>query len=226
MSCDEWTLRNGDGPPQTVLLPGWGTDGRIFDRLDVPGPHLIANCPQPEGLFERLSSLDAPPVRLVGWSLGGFHAVRFANRHPEQVKGIILAGVRQSYPPDEVETMMEELDRSPRDCLRSFYRRCFLPAQKRDYRWFRGELMSEYLKDPPLGRLRRGLEFLRHTELTAADLPDVPVTMVHGTGDLVAPLAEARGLAEGARQARIRVIDGAGHAVFLTDEFGDVLDDG
>ena len=62
-----------------VLLPGWATDGRIFDGV-LPGVAAVTTGPlRPEGFAARLASfLDRAargPVTVVGWSLGGFLAL-------------------------------------------------------------------------------------------------------------------------------------------------------
>jgi pimeloyl-ACP methyl ester carboxylesterase len=46
-----------------------------------------------DGLDELLAeALETGPVSLVGWSLGGVHAVELARRHPDAVRSIVTLG--------------------------------------------------------------------------------------------------------------------------------------
>lgn len=226
MTSDDFVRRQGDGPPEVVLLPGWGTDWRIFGDLELPGSALVARVPRPGGLGELLDGCSRDSVTLAGWSLGGFYAAKRAAEQPGPVKKLVLAGVRRSYPDGAVEDMLDELEEASETCLRDFYRRCFLPAQREDYRWFRSELMDDYLRTLQVERLRNGLRRLRDVELQPSRLPPVPTTLVHGTRDAVAPLDEARAIAHEADAAELRPVAGAGHAVFTHEIFRKVLDDG
>lgn len=225
MSFDDFTRIAEVDAPRLVLLPGWGTDHRIFRPLDLPEGTLIARVPGPDGLADLLTDECGGEVTLAGWSLGGFHAARVAAQNPEAVERLVLVCVRRSYPEDDADDMIAELDRDPAACLQDFYRRCFLPAQRDDYRWFRSGLMPDYLESPDVGRLRDGLEYLREVELTHETLPPVPTTFVHGSRDAVAPVTEARDLAEDSADATFCAIEAAGHAAFLSDHFQTLLDD-
>jgi pimeloyl-ACP methyl ester carboxylesterase len=83
--------------------------------------------------------------------------------------------------------------------------------------------MDQYVTGWQTGELLRGLDYLERQRLSSSALPACPTTIVHGERDSVAPIREARQLAEGARHAELRVIPGAGHAAFMTDEFKSVL---
>ena len=85
-----------------VLLPGWATDGRIFDGV-LPGVTAVTTGPlRPEGFSRRLAAfLDRTargPVTVVGWSLGGFLAAEFAREYPDRVRRVVLVGIRREYP--------------------------------------------------------------------------------------------------------------------------------
>jgi len=225
MKYDEFTRIGGQGTTRLVLLPGWGTDYRIFRPLDLPTGTLLGKVPRPRGLMHILEDLGPEETTLAGWSLGGFYAADAASRCPGPVRQLLLVGMRPSYPTADVDEMRAELGKDTQACLRKFYRRCFLPAQRDDYRWFRSGLMRQYLGSPDVAHLQDGLGYLRGVELTPDALPRLPTTFVHGTDDAVAPFQEARELAEEAPQATCCAIEAAGHASFLCDEFQTLADD-
>jgi len=99
-SKEEFFVVGGEGDPSVVLLPGWATDGRIFEGV-LPGVTAVTTGPlRPEGFPRRLAAfLDraAPgPVAVVGWSLGGFLAAEFAREYPDRVRRVVLVGIRRS----------------------------------------------------------------------------------------------------------------------------------
>jgi pimeloyl-ACP methyl ester carboxylesterase len=75
-------------------VAGWG-----LGRNEGYGPQVTA------GLDAALSArAEAGPVSLVGWSLGGVHAVELARRRPGAVRSIITLGspLRGRVPPSTV----------------------------------------------------------------------------------------------------------------------------
>lgn len=212
----------GDGFPLTVFFPGWATDYRVFDDLDLPTNRLLPLEPFSQSIHEELAAcirdngLDT--VTLMGWSLGGFVAVEFAMRFPEMVSSLILCGVRLRYPAEQIETTRRGVLDDRERFLTSFYRQCFLPAQKEDYQRFRDELMPCYLNEMNADRLLASLDYLAQVEMNADCLPVHPICMIHGAQDIVAPVHEAIAIAESADSVQLQVLPDAGHAAFLTAE--------
>jgi len=255
-----------------VLLPGWATDGRIFEGV-LPGVAAVTTGPlRPEGFSRRLAAfLDRTArgsVTVVGWSLGGFLAAEFAREHPDRVRRVVLVGIRRRYPAADLSAVRASLLRDREACLSSFYAQCFLPAQTTAmegpvsrqagmprvlsprptamegpvsrqagmprvllprtpaYRRFRGGLQAAYLREMDGGALREGLSYLAGARLSAGTLPACPVAIVHGEMDVVAPLAEAEGVARESGYATFHRLPGAAHAAFLADGFRAVAADG
>lgn len=157
-----------------TLFPGWATDIGIFGHLP----------PVAEGVW-------------IGWSLGGFRALACARAHPGRVRHLILVGMRRHYPAAQIDVMRAALHADSRACLTAFYRQCFLPAQKQDFRHFRASLQPKYLAIGDAARLDADLCELGGYMLNPDTPPPCPVTLVHGIHDVVAPLAEACALAAG-----------------------------
>jgi pimeloyl-ACP methyl ester carboxylesterase len=220
----------GEGDPSVVLLPGWATDGRIFDGV-LPGVTAVTTGPlRPEGFAARLGLfLDRRargPVTVVGWSLGGFLAAEFARGYPDRVRRVVLVGIRREYPEGDVGTVLRSLSADPGGCLSGFYARCFYPSQIPAYRRFRAGLQAVYLREMDGGALREGLAYLASARLSRETLPACPVAIVHGEEDVVAPLAEAEGVARETGNATFHPLPGAAHAAFLADGFRALIADG
>lgn len=209
-----------------VLLPGWATDGRIFGGVFHGVTALTTGQLRPEGFARRLAAfLDRAalgPVTIVGWSLGGFLAAEFAREYPDRVRRAVLVGIRRAYPGDDVAEIARSLSADPAACLSAFYARCFHPSQTPAYRRFRAVLRSAYLREMDGGLLREGLSYLAGARLSGGTLPACPVTIVHGEKDVVAPFAEAEGVAREGGNATFRPLRGAAHAAFLADGFREV----
>lgn len=201
-----------------ILIPGWATDPRIFDRQPIAASTIAAHG-QFDGCFSKdladfLTAEGIASVTLFGWSLGGAAALTFARAYPEMVRRVALAGVRPSYSDAEIADMQLRLSADKEACLFDFYRRCFLPAQRDDYRWFKTTLQSAYLEKWTTEELLRGLDYLRETSFGEAALRLVPTTVFHGALDIVAPVDEIASIAERAG-VDVRVVPNASHAVIM-----------
>lgn len=229
MPREEFTLI-GEGDPSMVLLPGWATDGRIFEGV-LPGVAAVTTGPlRPGGFPRRLAAyLDRTArgaVTVVGWSLGGFLAAEFAREYPDRVRRVVLVGIRREYPEGDVEAVLESLSADPGACLSGFYAQCFYPSQIPAYRRFRGGLQAAYLREMDAGALREGLSYLGSARLSGGTLPSCPVAIVHGEKDVVAPFAEAESVAREGGTATFHPLPGASHAAFLADGFRAAAGDG
>lgn len=223
MDSDSILLQKvGDDLPLTVFFPGWATDYRMFDSMNLPTNRLFPLEPFSQGVHDELAACiranGAAPVTLIGWSLGGFVAADFAGRFPELVNNLILCGVRIRYPAEQIEAARCGISDDKERFLTSFYRQCFLPAQKEDYQRFRGELMPYYLKEMTVDHLLTSLDYLAQIEMRADGLSAHPIFMVHGAQDVVAPVHEAVEIAENADNVQLRILQNAGHAAFSTAE--------
>jgi len=238
--AEEFYVFGGRGNPSVVLLPGWATDGRIFEGV-LPGVAAVTTGQlRPAGFSSRLAAfLDRTarrPVTVVGWSLGGFLAAEFAREHPDRVRRVVLVGIRREYPAADLSAVRASLLRDREACLSTFYAQCFFPARPTAkeglvprppaYRRFRGGLQAAYLREMDIGALREGLSYLAGARLSGGTLPSCPVAIVHGEKDVVAPLAEAEGVALESGNATFHRLPGAAHAAFLADGFRAAVVDG
>jgi pimeloyl-ACP methyl ester carboxylesterase len=73
--------------------------------------------------------------------------------------------------------------------------------------------------------LLSGLSYLAGARLSGDLLPRCPVVLVHGERDVVAPAAEAEGVARESGRAAFHRIPSASHAAFLSERFRAVAAD-
>jgi pimeloyl-ACP methyl ester carboxylesterase len=210
------------GYEETIaLVPGWGTDYRIFSRLDLRANYLVPVSMALDGfaddLSQALDELSFSQISLVGSSLGGFMAARFANLYPDRVSGLTLVGIRRRYDPASLEEVAERLRRNKKAFLYKFYRSCFSLRDAQGLQWFKDNLFSDYVKTMTEESLLEGIEYLASAALDT--LPrDFTATIFHGTEDAVAPFPEALEIARN-NGARFIPLDGLGHIPFFNSAF-------
>src|SRR3990167_214046 len=86
-----------------ALIPGWATDYRIFNTLDLNYNYLLPIEYYPFNFVKELrGALDRESidkVSLFGWSMGGFLASDFASQNPDRVDNLILLSVQEKFKP-------------------------------------------------------------------------------------------------------------------------------
>jgi malonyl-CoA O-methyltransferase len=201
----------------TVFLPGWGFDGRIL-RLLKPSPAWIypENIIDPEtfaaDLLHFLCKNSLKPIRIIGWSMGAMLGLDFAVSNPEKVESLVLLSLRPQWPRHEIKELQLQLAENNDAFLKNFYRKCFL-GDKESYRKFCSILEPLYLKEINTARLQRGLHFLGKYILPDS-VPDIPVHLIHGKQDIIAPLKEMADI----KGSTLEIIENSGHAIFLSEK--------
>lgn len=232
---------SGDGPA-LVLLHGWGLNSGVWNRLvssltehyrlvriDLPGHGRSAMSTNGYTLDTLATAVVAhlPAESVVlGWSLGGLVALRLAlNETP--IRRLILTGTSPQFvadtrwphamAPEVLENFATQLLADHAGTIRRFLALQALGCA--DSRHILSELKNAIAAAPPpdADALAGGLEILRTTSLLA-DLPALrlPVTLIHGEHDTLAPLAAAHAMAERIPDACLHTIPGAGHAPFIS----------
>jgi pimeloyl-ACP methyl ester carboxylesterase len=194
-------------------------DNRASGRSDAPWrptsmPELAADA---AGLIDALG-LGAAHV--YGVSMGGMVAQELAIRHPERVRGLVLGGTTPGGPRAARPTLAE-------------LRALGAASRTRDAGWLAAALFSPEFRRAEPARVRELLSvFARHraaphgvlAHFGAAIYHDTlsrlgriqaPTLVVHGARDAMAPLANARLLAQRIPDAELAVVPDAGHAYLL-----------
>jgi len=231
----------GSGP-DLVLLHGWGMHssiwGGVHDELardfrvhamDLPGYGASPTC-QPYDLQHLEQEVaQAMPARagLVGWSLGGLVAQRLALNLPQRVARLMLVGStpcfvqRPDWPHGIEAALLQSFAHDlERDYAATLMR--FLTLQVRNGENVRTVLkylrMALFARGMPSAEvLRAGLDILLENDLRAEIGKLVlPLSIVHGERDMLAPVAAARWLAAQVPGARLTLIADCAHAPFLS----------
>lgn len=232
---------HGNGPA-LVLIHGWGLHGGIWAPLvealrdqwqiitvDLPGHGRSAPLDGPYTLDAISAAVaDAVPdnASWLGWSLGGRVALAAAAQG-KAITRLVLVGTTPRFirgddwphamPAAELQQFADAL----RDDWEGTLQR-FLALQARGSQRARDELRT--LREglfahgaPQPQALAGGLDILRSADLRPL-LPTItqPALVVHGSRDTLAPPAAAEYLAAALPHGRLALIEGAGHAPFLS----------
>ena len=250
----------GAGPP-LLLLHGWAMHSGLFTpllprltaryrvhRVDLPGhgrsatvvPYALDTIIAAVAAALRRSASDADgPLTLLGWSLGGAVALRWALKDPPRVARLILTGTTPCFVarPDWPHAMTAATLRRFGDELAVSYRltlQRFVALQVHgsdQARALRAQLRGELFArgNPSRAALQAALELLADTDLR----PEVgairqATTVIAGARDVLTPAAAGEWLARALPHGAFRLIPGAAHAAFLShpDAFVAAIADG
>jgi pimeloyl-ACP methyl ester carboxylesterase len=191
-----------------VDLKGYGYSERHRDT-DLSRDGQVAM------LKALLHELGIDRTTLVGHSMGGGIAQRFAAAHPGEVDVLILVAsageqperFRRRLPTRVIRPLLPVIARVAADRLwrASWYD----PARARE------EDHREYMRPARLKGSMDGLMSMMNASTTDAPIDygriTMPVLLLSGAGDRVVPLSRAQELRERMPQARLVVVDKAGH---------------
>lgn len=235
-----WHDAQGSGP-DLVLLHGWGMNAAVWEpllprlqqdfrvtRVELPGhgaSPLVSG-----GLRDWAEAcLAVAPAQAVwlGWSLGGQVALQAALLQPQRISQLALVTATPSFvqrddwpsamPAAVFEQFAAALDSDPAATLRRF-----LGLQVKGSEGARELLrtLSATLEERPAAQ-REGLE-LGLGILLASDLREhlddlqVPSQWLFGSRDTLVPVELASVLPTVLPAARVSLLNGAGHAPFLS----------
>ena len=201
-----------------VLLPGWATDYRIFDKLDLPYNYILPAPFNPNKFeaefLEFAKQKDIKTASLLGWSLGGYCAADFAVKHPEMIEELILVSVKEKYDKDGIDKVKEHLIESRKAYLYKFYYECFSGGGTEKLKWFKEILMKEYLEKFGLEELIEGLDYLLARPLDIEGLKGITTRFMFGMKDKIVPAKEVIGLKSELPDAVFEFIENSGHMPF------------
>jgi len=214
-----------------VLIPGWATDYRIFDRLELDYNYLFLLKPGAgsfqRDLSEELNHLGLNRVSLLGWSLGGFLAADFSVCNPDSVNELFLLNVGTKFDHLLLKDIELKLRKNRRAFLYKFYQDCFFAAEAEGLSWFKRYLLKDYLDQANLEDLLKGLEYLSSAHLDPEGLSRVKrVKIINGDQDRIVPPQEASKVKSALPWALYFCLPGAGHISFLNPKFKEIFRDG
>ncbi len=181
-------------------------------------PELAADA---AGVLDRLGIASA---HVLGLSMGGMVAQELALRFPERVRGLVLGGTTPGGPlaarPSVRELAalggaMATAGRGPgRPWLAGAL---FSDAFRREQPERVRELLRGFAAHPPSwrGASAQWWATVYHDTVSRLGRIQAPTLVMHGGADAMAPLANARLLAERIPDAELAIVPGAGHAYLL-----------
>ena len=239
--AEELKITTSGKGPDLVLLHGWavhsGIWGGLVDRLageyrvslvDLPGHganrHTALSDNLPELTDLVLSHL--PPAVWIGWSLGGLVTLAAALRQPRRVQKAVLVAATPSFSKRPgwdcgvhsaaQQAFSEGLENDTEETMKQFWLQCFGGGWAvRAMRSLGKSSVSDGL--PAKSDLNAGLQLLYQNDLRAElETCEVPALFVGGTRDrTILPESFTRA-ADLMPNAQAQLINGAGHAPFIT----------
>lgn len=165
-----------------------------------------------------LDAFGAAKAHLVGLSMGGRIALVFLDLYPERVASLTLAdtsaGSKETQDPAKVEAFLATRRKpllegsTPADLAPQLVEALIGPAASERARRELVDSLSALRVEPYLKTLEAVTRF---TSFPPLDAIRVPVQVIVGSEDRVAPPHIARAMAAAIPGARLDVIDGAGH---------------
>ncbi|MDX1675659.1 MAG: alpha/beta fold hydrolase [Longimicrobiales bacterium] len=159
---------------------------------------------------------DGPAV-VCGLSMGGYVALELHRRHPDRLRGLVLADTRATADSDEARENRLRMAQTVRSSGTRPIASAMIPELLADStRVARPELVdtvrSMILGTPP-ETVVAALAGMASRHDSTGELPgiDVPTLVVVGEHDAITPPDYARKMADGIPDATLAVIDGAGH---------------
>lgn len=187
-------------------------DGEAFDLYDV-----VSDC------IGLLDHLGIEKVTLMGMSQGAYASVRFAIRHPERLKAMVLMSTRMDITSQEFNDNYKTLrdawrENGPQDFLMEPLMNLLIGNQEEfgDY-WEMWQPKWENFDGEHMYHTMNAL--LARNILSDDDVRpiDVPVLSVHGLDDLGTPVGLADHLYDLFPNGKGKVrVEGAAHAVTMT----------
>jgi 3-oxoadipate enol-lactonase len=199
-------------------------DNRGSGRSDAPWrptsmPELAADA---AGLLDALGLRSA---NVYGLSMGGMVAQELAIRFPERVRGLVLGGTTPGGPRAARPTLAElrALGAAAASARAGGGDRAWLAAALFSPRFRRAEperareLLRFFARHraAPQGALAHLGAAIYHDTLSRLGQVQAPTLVVHGACDAMAPIANARLLAQRIPDAELAVVPDAGHAYLL-----------
>jgi len=211
-----------DKKDTAILVPGWASDYRLFEKLDINFNYLVPCKLSPSSfekdLLEVVQELKIEKFSLFGCSMGGFLSAEFAAKYPKLIDELTLVSIREEYKKEELKQVKGLLRKSVKGFLKEFYKECF--ASDEEFAYFKNNLLKTYCEQFELEYLLEGLEYLGRAKIDTNSLQKInKITIIHGRKDKVAPIKEAININNELKNSKIIIFENQGHIPFFSKDF-------
>ena len=227
-----------------VVLHGWGMNAKVWEVvrddleqahtgemrfLDLPGFGHNREVPENYDLNALADWLNGEVLEasiVIGWSLGGLIAQRFAKRYPNKVArlGLVASTPKflqsEQWPgikPEVLQMFAEQLQKNPTQTIERFLaiQAMGSATAKQDIKQLRELVLSAPSADSKA--LAEGLNILHHEEeFSAVEDADLQVHLLLGRLDSLVPQRMRKLLVERAQNTQVDIIAKASHAPFIS----------
>lgn len=202
-----------------VDMPGYGNNTETLDSYDM------------DALANWLKSIVKKPSYIVGWSLGGLLAIKFAHQYPDLTVGVGLVASTPKFmeqgdwpgiKPNVLAMFSKQLQVDHKDTVKRFLKIQALGSEsmRADLKQIQDWVFC--VPDPKIEALDAGLTMLQNVDLREEfSTLTSPVNMVFGRLDSLVPSSVEQKLIDLLPSAKISVLSGVSHAPFISkkDQF-------
>ncbi|WP_035797921.1 alpha/beta fold hydrolase [Kitasatospora mediocidica] len=204
-------LPGPDGSAARVLAPDFPGFGAGAPSADPPSLDLLA-----DGVARLLDDRGIDRAVVGGLSMGGYVALAFARRHPDRLRGLLLADTKASADTEAARVNRERIAAAvlARDSVR-------LLAEERLESTLLGPAAAPELVAAVRALIAAATPAgVAWAQRAMAARPDsfevlaglrVPAAVLVGAQDALTPPEDARAMVRALPDARLTVIEGAGH---------------
>lgn len=201
-------------PPATARLiapdlPGFGESAVVdVPSLDAWADWCIALC----------DSLELPQVVLGGLSMGGYLAFALWRRHPERIRGLILADTKAGADSEEARAKRVEMQAlalaEGAAGVAEKMMAGMVGKTSRETRPTALAFLEAMMRRASVGAIVDALDAMRTRADSAPTLPTitVPTLVICGDEDALTPVKESEALHAAIPDSQLAIIPGAGHA--------------
>lgn len=198
------------------------TDCYFYDSLTYPNYQELSKT-----FLERTNKSAVPHV-LIGWSLGGMLALQLAYDFPEKINKLILISSTAKFTTNDtytsglhpiiVKNLAKKIKTKPVTAQENFYKLMFSKHEIHSCSKFLANT-AKTIVTQNTAKLQNGLQYLLDTDLRPI-VPSIHIQthIIHGSDDEICPLTAAQYLTNTIDQAKLSIIQGAGHIPFYTQK--------
>lgn len=197
-----------------VDMPGYGNNTETLERYDI------------DELAGWLKSVVKKPSYIIGWSLGGLLAIKFAHHNPDLTVGVGLVASTPKFmeegdwpgiKPNVLAMFSKQLLVDHKDTVKRFLKIQALGSEsmRADLKQIQDWVFS--VPDPKVEALDAGLTMLQNVDLREEfSSITVPVSVLLGRLDSLVPNSVEQKLIDLLSGAKITVMPGVSHAPFIS----------